>query len=213
MRSNVHNGTSPTTVGFEQAARALRGGSGFVSDPYAVGAASKPSNNFLLRDDELHSCLKGIVRETVRDDRLSRLGAELECLSEQFCEASGSRGWAHVDLVADLARPLVARAACRLVGIPDRQGAPVTALLDRMMGILEPGLFEPAAITSRRGRPPPPTPHQPCGGRAPRSAATRHSAPPPVGRARLWTRTHEGAWRHAHSRVARSVRESAELPR
>jgi cytochrome P450 len=115
---------------------------GFASDPRRAGVAWAPPNNLLFMDGDLHRQLRRLVMPYFTTHRCAALERQLE----EGCQASIESVFngPALDLVTDLAEPLVLEAIFTAMEVPPGRRAKLGALAREMLGLLEPDLSLPA---------------------------------------------------------------------
>lgn len=132
---------SDSVRGWTECRQALSGPD-LVSDPYLAGRAPQRGNNLLLMDGDLHRTLRRLLTPYLMYPRLARVEAELAQASASLVRALP--GKPDVDLVADLAEPLVLLGIMSTMEVPAARRQKLVALTRGMLGLLEPDL-PPAA--------------------------------------------------------------------
>jgi cytochrome P450 len=123
--------------GWAECQKALSG-SELVSDPFVVGAAKEPTNNLVLLDGDLHRTVRRLLMPYLTYPRLSRVEEELEETSDVL--ARSLPGKSDIDLIADLAEPLVLAGIMSAMEIPDDRRQKLSKFARGMLGLLEPEL-------------------------------------------------------------------------
>jgi cytochrome P450 len=114
------------------------------SDPAAVRPV-KPTHNLLLLDGELHAAGRRLVTGWLDRARVDAVGRELAGLGEEL--AGTLAGRSDVDLIADLAEPIVLTGILAALEVPADRRGPLAELTARMVGLVEPDL--PADVRKR----------------------------------------------------------------
>jgi cytochrome P450 len=130
--------------GWAECRKALSG-SQLMSDPASAGYALKPTYNMLLLDGDLHQAVRRLVTAYLTRARVDAVGSRLEETGATLVRSLLDRP--DVDLMADLAEPLVLEGILSTMDVPEDRRPPLGALARRMLGLLEPEL--PAEV--RRG--------------------------------------------------------------
>lgn len=118
--------------------RKMLSGPDLVSDTSLAGHAPRPNSNFLLMDGERHHTIRRLLMSYLTRSRLTSVGEQLERSSQTLVTALiGKSG---VDLIADLAEPLVLEGIMSVMEVPDRHRPELDDLARRMLGLLEPDL-------------------------------------------------------------------------
>lgn len=118
--------------------RAALTGSQLLSDPAAAGYELKPTYNMLLLDGDLHQALRRLVTGFLTRARVDDVGRRLAETGAGLVPALLDRP--DVDLMADLAEPLVLDGILSTMEVPDDRRPQLGALAARMLGLLEPNL-------------------------------------------------------------------------
>jgi len=137
MDNGLQSSANVFVRGWAECQKALSG-SEFVSDPFLVGAANEPTNNLLLLDGDLHRTIRRLVMPYLMRPRLNRVEEELEKTCDVLVRSL--RGKADVDLIADLAEPLVLAGIMSAMEIPDDRRQRLGEFARGMLGMLEPDL-------------------------------------------------------------------------
>lgn len=129
------------------------------SDPAAGGHAVRPTYNLLLLDGELHQAGRRLVTAWLTRARVEAVGRRLAetgaALSRSLADRAdradrGDRAdRADIDLMADLAEPIVLDGILSAMEVPADRRAVLGDLAGRMVGLLEPDL--PAEVRKRAG--------------------------------------------------------------
>lgn len=128
--------TEPALVtGWEQCRRMLSG-TELVSDASLAGLAQEPTSNFLLMDGELHHAVRRLLMSYLTRSRLNCVGERLERTCQTLVESL--IGKSDVDLIADLAEPVVLEGIMAVMEIPDARRPELDDLTRKMLGLLEP---------------------------------------------------------------------------
>lgn len=123
--------------GWAECRQALTG-SQLLSDPASAGYELKPTYNMLLLDGELHQAVRRLVTGFLTRARVDAVGRRLEQTGAALIPALLER--ADVDLMADLAEPLVLDGILSTMEVPDGRRPQLGELAARMLGLLEPDL-------------------------------------------------------------------------
>lgn len=136
--TDAGSGSQPILVKGWAACRRSLSTPDLVSDASRIGQAARPSSNFLLMDGELHHAIRRLVMSYLSRSHLRLVG---EKLAEQCARLVDSMvGRSDVDLVADLAEPLVLEGIMAAIEVPARHRPELDDLTRKMLGLLEPDL-------------------------------------------------------------------------
>jgi cytochrome P450 len=113
-------------------------GSQLRSDPAGGGHATRPTYNLLLLDGDLHQAGRRLVTAYLTRARLDAVARRLDATGDALVRALAGRS--DVDLMADLAEPLVLDGILTAMEVPDDRRAQLGDLAGRMLGLLEPDL-------------------------------------------------------------------------
>lgn len=130
--------------GWEECRRALAGAQ-LRSDPAGGGHAVKPTYNLLLLDGDLHQAGRRLVTAWLSRARVEAVGRRLADTGAALAASLADRS--DVDLMADLAEPLVLDGILSAMEVPDDRRTVLGELAGRMVGLLEPDL--PAEVRRR----------------------------------------------------------------
>lgn len=123
--------------GWSECRRALSG-TQLRSDPAAGGHAVKPTYNLLLLDGELHEAGRRLVTRYLTRARLDAIAPRLAETAAALVRSLPGRS--DVDLMADLAEPLVLEGILSAMAVPPERRQQLGDLAGRMLGLLEPDL-------------------------------------------------------------------------
>jgi cytochrome P450 len=123
--------------GWAECRKALTG-SQLMSDPASAGYALKPTYNMLLLDGDLHQAVRRLVTGYLTRARVDAVGRRLEETGAALVPSLLDRP--DVDLMADLAEPLVLEGILSTMEVPDDRRPQLGDLAARMLGLLEPDL-------------------------------------------------------------------------
>lgn len=134
--------------GWEQCRRMLSG-QDLVSDASLAGHPAEPNSNFLLMDGERHHTIRRLVISYLTRARLNSVGERLEDTCRELVRSlSGKSG---VDLIADLAEPLVLDGIMSVMGVPaERRTDTEDAGVPSPTCLRTPGVGPPALPCARR---------------------------------------------------------------
>lgn len=123
--------------GWAQCRMALSGQE-LVSDPSRIGAIPEPTNNLLLMDGELHQTVRRLVTPLLRRPHLDGVRQPLTDRCASLVATLLDRS--EVDLMADLAEPLVLEGILSAMEVPAPRREKLGDLVRGMIGLLEPDL-------------------------------------------------------------------------
>lgn len=147
MDSGLLSSAPAFVRGWDECQKALSGPD-LVSDPCLAGVAQEPANNLLLTDGDLHRTLRRLVKPYLTYPRLNRVEEELEERSDAIVRSLP--GKSDIDLIADLAEPLVLTGIMSAMEIPDDHRQKLSEFARRMLGALEPDLPQDARRVVQR---------------------------------------------------------------
>jgi cytochrome P450 len=129
--------TATSVTGWSPCRHALAGPE-LVSDPALAGLDIEPSNNLLLMDGEVHRAVRGLITPYLTGARLQHLRERLTARSRSL--VSSMLGSSDVDLIMDLAEPLVLEGIFSAMEVPEHRRPRLGELARAMLGLLEPEL-------------------------------------------------------------------------
>jgi cytochrome P450 len=120
-------------------------GAQLASDPVSGGYEVKPTYNMLLLDGELHQAARRLTWTWFTRARLDAVAGRLDELGDELARTLAGRS--DVDLLADLAEPLVLEGILALMEVADDRREPLGGMARQMIGLLE----SEASAEARRG--------------------------------------------------------------